>query len=229
MRLYLASTSPARLATLRSSGIEPAGLISPGVDEDAVVEAMTAAAGAPPRPHDMVLALAKAKAEAVIGSLVEGEPIDGFILGGDSAFEFDGAVYGKPHHPEVARQRWLAMRGRSGVLHSGHWVVDHRQESLVRAAGAASAGQSIVAAGAGVTDAAEVHFSPRISDDDIDAYIATGEPLAVAGAFTIDSRGAAFIDRVVGVPSAVIGLSVPAVRTLLLDEFGVHWHEFWNR
>lgn len=233
MRLYLASTSPARLATLRSSGIEPAGLISPGVDEDAVVEAMTAAAGAPPSPHDMVLALAKAKAEAVVGSLVEGEPIDGFILGGDSAFEFDGAVYGKPHHPEVARQRWLAMRGRSGVLHSGHWVIDHRQETIARAAGAASAGLPAAftgaGAGAGVTDAAEVHFSSRITDDDIDAYIATGEPLAVAGAFTIDSRGAAFIDRVVGVPSAVIGLSVPAVRTLLLDEFGVHWHEFWNR
>lgn len=228
MRLYLASTSPARLATLRAAGLEPAGLINPGVDEDAVVQALTAAAGAPLSPHDMVLELARAKAEAVIGAMVDGEPIDGFILGGDSAFEFDGTVYGKPHEPAVARERWLAMRGGSGVLHSGHWIIDHRQETIARSGGSTIAA-GIGCAGAGVVDSAEVHFSSRITDDDIDAYIATGEPLSVAGAFTIDSRGAAFIDRVVGVPSAVIGLSVPAVRTLLLDAFGAHWHEFWNR
>ncbi|MDI2099358.1 Maf family protein [Ruicaihuangia caeni] len=228
VRLYLASTSPARLATLRAAGIEPAGLISPGVDEDAVVDRLRverAASGGSLTPHDMVLELARAKAEAVQGQLVEGEPIDGFVLGGDSAFEFDGEVYGKPHEPAVARERWLAMRGRSGVLHSGHWILDHRSASLGPDAG----GSAVECAGAGVVDSAEVHFSASVGDHEIDAYVATGEPLEVAGAFTIDSRGAAFIDRVSGSPSAVVGLSVPAVRSLLRDAFGVSWHELWNR
>ena len=104
MRLYLASTSPARLATLRAAGIEPI-VLDPAVDEDAV-----AAAAGPLPVHEAVQVLARAKAEAIVGTLVGGEPIDGIIVGGDSLFEFDGAVFGKPHHPEVAIERW-----RSGV------------------------------------------------------------------------------------------------------------------
>ena len=150
-----------------------------------------------------------------MGSLVDGEPIDGFILGGDSAFELDGIVYGKPHTPAVARERWQRMRGNAGVLHSGHWLIDHRG--------------GVAKGGAGLVEHAEVEFAPDITDANIEAYIATGEPLAVAGAFTIDGRGQAFITRIAGNPSTVIGLSVPGLRGLLSRKFAVEWHRLWNR
>lgn len=208
MRLYLASTSPARRATLRSAGVEPV-LLSPGVDEEAV-----AAAAGPLDGPGLVQLLARAKAEAVVGSFVDGAALDGFILGGDSAFELDGALFGKPHLPEVARERWLAQRGRTGVLHSGHWLIDHRGGTRGAAAGGVSS--------------ASVTFAADITDQEIDRYIATGEPLAVAGAFTIDSLGSAFISRVEGDPHAVVGLSVALLRQLLLG-FGVSWPSLWNR
>ena len=208
MRLYLASTSPARLATLRAAGIEPV-LLSPGVDEEA-----TAAAAGPLDGPGLVELLARAKAEAIVGSLVDDNPIDGIILGGDSAFELDGIAYGKPHRPDVARERWLGQRGRTGVLHSGHWLIDHR------------GGQRRGAAGR--TDHAELTFADGIGDDEIDAYIATGEPLQVAGAFTIDGIGSALISRVEGDPHAVVGLSVSLVRSLV-RELGIPWPSFWNR
>jgi septum formation protein len=208
VRLYLASTSPARLATLRAAGIEPV-LLSSGVDE----EALTASAGARSAPA-LVELLARAKAEAVVGRLVDGEPIDGFILGGDSAFELDGVLYGKPHLPEVAKERWLLQRGRTGQLHSGHWLIDHRGGAAGRAVG-------------GVSTAA-VTFASDISDEEIDAYIATGEPLSVAGAFTIDSLGAPFISSVHGDPHAVVGLSLTLLRDLL-NSFEVSWPTLWNR
>ncbi len=201
MRLYLASTSPARLATLRAAGVEPV-LLSSGVDE----EATAAAAGALDGPG-LVSLLARAKAEAVVGP-----ELDGIILGGDSAFELDGQLYGKPHHPDVARERWHAQRGRTGVLHSGHWVIDHRGGVAGRAVGGVSS--------------ASVTFAD-VSDAEIDAYVATGEPLQVAGAFTIDSLGSAFITRVEGDPHAVVGLSVALLRTLLL-ELDVAWPSLWN-
>lgn len=201
MRLYLASTSPARLATLRAAGVEPV-LLSSGVDEEAV-----AAAAGPLDGPGLVSLLARAKAEAVVGP-----ELDGFILGGDSAFELDGELYGKPHRPEVARERWLAQRGRTGLLHSGHWLIDHRGGTANGAVGGVST--------------ASVSFA-AISDAEVDAYIATGEPLQVAGAFTIDSLGAAFITRVEGDPHAVVGLSVSLLRSLLL-KFGVEWPSLWN-
>ncbi|MBG6055957.1 septum formation protein [Salinibacterium sp. CAN_S4] len=204
MRLYLASTSPARLATLRAVGVEPV-LLSSGVDEEAV-----AAAAAPLDGPQLVQLLARAKAEAVVGT----SEFDGFILGGDSAFELDGQLFGKPHLPEVARDRWRAQRGRTGLLHSGHWLIDHRGGVLGDAVG-------------GVSTAA-VTFASDITDDEIDAYVATGEPLQVAGAFTIDSLGAPLISRIDGDPHAVVGLSVSLVRTLLM-QFGVPWHSLWNR
>nr|WP_227412164.1 MULTISPECIES: Maf family protein [unclassified Cryobacterium] len=199
--MYLASTSPARLATLRAAGVEPVVLPSE-VDEDAAV-----AAAGPLSAPDMVQLLARLKAEAVAGP-----EVDGFILGGDSAFELDGAVFGKPHTMEVARERWQLQRGRSGLLHSGHWLIDHRGGQASGAAGAVST--------AGVT------FASDITDDEVEAYIATGEPLKVAGAFTIDSLGAPFITSVAGDPHAVVGLSLSTVRGLLRG-FGVSWHELW--
>ena len=204
MQLYLASTSPARLATLRAVGVEPV-LLTSGVDEEAV-----AAAAEPLDGPQLVQLLARAKAEAVIGR----SEIDGFILGGDSAFELDGQLFGKPHLPEVARARGLAQRGRTGLLHSGHWLIDHRG--------------GVLGDGVGGVSTAAVTFAGDITDDEIDAYVATGEPLQVAGAFTIDSLGAPFISRVDGDPHAVVGLSVSLLRTLLL-QFGIPWHSLWNR
>lgn len=203
VRLYLASTSPARLATLRAAGIEPVVLPS-FVDEDAAVEA-----AGPLTPIEMVLLLARLKASAVLGP-----DVDGFVLGGDSAFELDGVVYGKPHLPEVARERWILQRGRTGHLHSGHWLVDHRG--------------GVVRGAVGDVATAGVTFASDISDQEIDAYIATGEPLEVAGAFTIDSLGAPFITSVDGDPHAVVGLSLSTLRSLLL-QFGVEWPSLWNR
>ena len=164
-------------------------------------------------PTDHVQLLAQLKAEAVAGRIVDGAPIDGFILGGDSAFELDGIVYGKPHTPDVARERWLAQRGREGQLHSGHWLIDHRGGVARGAVGGVSS--------------SFVRFAD-VTDDEIDAYVATGEPLEVAGAFTIDSLGAAFISEVRGDPHAVVGLSVALLRELLL-EFDVSWPTLWNR
>lgn len=201
MRLYLASTSPARLATLRAAGVDPV-LLSPGVDEEAA-----AAAAGPLDGPGLVSLLARAKAEAVIDA-----QLDGIILGGDSAFELDGELYGKPHHPDIARERWRAQRGRTGLLHSGHWVIDHRGGAARGAVGGVST--------------SSVTFAD-VSDAEIDAYVATGEPLQVAGAFTIDSLGSAFITRVEGDPHAVVGLSVALLRTLLL-ELDVSWPTLWN-
>jgi len=197
VRLYLASTSPARLATLRSAGIEPVVMPS-RVDEDAAV----AAAGSI-TAQEMVHLLARLKAEAVVGPA-----IDGFILGGDSVFELDGTIYGKPLTASVARERWMLQRGRTGTLHSGHWLIDHRGGGVQGSAGAVSS--------------ASVSFAADITDAEIDAYIATGEPLHVAGAFTIDSLGAPFITSVHGDPHTVVGLSLSTLRGLL-REFGVHW------
>jgi septum formation protein len=203
--LVLASTSPARLATLRAAGVDPT-TISPGVDEDAVV-----AAAGHLEPAEMVELLARAKAEAVAES--HGSTIDGLILGGDSAFVIDGIIHGKPHLPDVARERWQRQRGRTGVLYSGHWLIDNR--------GGVNHG------GVGVVTHADVTFAD-ITDAEIDAYIATGEPLHVAGAFTIDSLGGPFIESIVGDPHTVVGLSLPALRNLVRS-LGIDWTDLWNR
>jgi septum formation protein len=202
VRLYLASTSPARLATLRATGVEPIVLPS-NVDEEGAV-----AAAGPLTPTEMVQLLARLKAEAVVTP-----DIDGFILGCDSAFELDGAVYGKPHTAAVARERWMLQRGREGQLHSGHWLIDHR--------GGRVAGR------AGTVSSTFVRFA-ELGDDEVDAYIATGEPLEVAGAFTIDSLGAGYISEIRGDAHSVVGVSLAALR-LMLAEFGVPWHSLWNR
>ncbi|WP_150306960.1 Maf family protein [Planctomonas psychrotolerans] len=212
MRLYLASTSPARLATLRAAGIEPV-LLPSLVDEDAVVRAAEAERG--PLPADeMVQLLARTKAEAAVALAAATEHIDGLVLGGDSAFEIDGMIHGKPHTAERARERWHAQRGRSGLLHSGHHLIAVR---------AGVPGRSV-----GCTSVATVEFADDITDAEIDAYVATGEPLAVAGAFTIDSLGAAFITTIDGDPHTVVGLSVSVLRRLVRS-LDVEWTSLWNR
>jgi septum formation protein len=218
MRLYLASTSPARLTLLRSSGIEPV-TIAPEVDEDAVAAAAAAVQGTPLTPHHVVELLARAKAEAAV-ALLSGagaggaEPVDGLILGGDSVFVLDGVIYGKPHTPEKARERWQLQRGRTGQLFSGHWLIDH------------SGG--VAGRGLGAVAVADVTFADDITDSELDAYIASGEPLFVAGAFTIDSLGAPFITHIDGDPSTVVGLSLPTLRRLV-TALGYSWPDLWNR
>lgn len=210
-RLVLASTSPARLRLLRDGGIEPI-TIAPGVDEDALVERLTAE-DAIANTADMVLALARAKAEAVLD---HPEARGALVIGCDSSLEFDGEALGKPHQPEVARQRWLAMRGRSGTLFSGHWVIDNREPSP---------GQQPPATG--TASASVVHFAD-LTEAEIDAYVATGEPLKVAGAFTIDGLGGAFLRGIEGDAHTVVGLSLPTLR-LLVRELGVEYTSLWNR
>ena len=208
-RLVLASTSPARLSLLRAGGIEPI-TISPGVDEEAVV-ARAEAMGLISSSEEMVLLLAKAKAEAVV---THPDAQNAIIIGCDSALEFGGKTLGKPHQPEVATARWRELRGNSGILHSGHWLIDNRQAAAMPPA-------------TGKTSSTVVHFA-NISDAEIDAYVATGEPLKVAGAFTVDSLGGAFISRIEGDTHTVIGLSLPTLRELS-RVLGVEYTSYWNR
>ena len=151
-RLVLASTSPARLSLLRSGGIEPT-TIAPGVDEDLVAD-RAVSMGLIENTADMVHILAKAKAEAVIE---HPDARNAVIIGCDSSLEFNGESLGKPHEPHIARERWLAMRGNSGTLFSGHWVIDNRQPQPGRLAPAA-----------GRVSASVVHFAD-ITDAEIDA------------------------------------------------------------
>lgn len=194
--LVLGSASPARLATLRSAGIEPVVIVS-GVDESQLVDLP---------PAELALQLAELKCAAVAER--DDVPPDALVLGCDSVLELDGEALGKPHEPDEARARWRAMRGRSGVLHSGHCLRD------------AATGR--VAAATGSTT---VHFAD-VSDEEIDAYVATGEPLHVAGAFTIDGFGGAFVTGIEGDHHNVIGVSLPLLRELVV-ELGHAWPDLW--
>ena len=208
-RLVLASTSPARLSLLRAGGIEPI-TIAPGVDEEAVA-ARAESMGLIGSSNDLVLLLAKAKAEAVV---THPDAQNAIIIGCDSALEFGGKTLGKPHEPEVAKARWRELRGNAGVLHSGHWLIDNRTGSNLPPA-------------TGKTSSTIVHFAD-ISDEEIDTYVGTGEPLQVAGAFTIDGLGGAFLSRIEGDTHTVIGLSLPTLRELS-QVLGVQYTSYWNR
>jgi len=196
---------------LRQAGIEPMTL-SPDVDEDAVAAAATAERGTDPTPSELVLLLARAKARAVADRL-SAEGFEGLVIGGDSMFALGGRVYGKPYTPEEATRRWHEMRGATGVLHSGH--------SVFRLSPGADPVEATATAEASVT------FADDITDAEIAAYVATGEPLHVAGAFTVDSRGGAFITRVKGDPSTVVGMSLSTVRRLSA-QLGVVWTDLWS-
>ncbi len=194
-KLLLASTSPARKRLLTDAGIL-FETRSPGVDEDALV-----AQQRPETIQEMTLLLARAKAEAVT--------FDGLVLGCDSALLLVGEMLGKPHHPEVAIARWQKMRGRTGVLCSGHWLIDGNT-------GKAS----------GKVTQTSVKFA-NLSDEQIHKYVATGEPLQVAGAFTIDGIGGAFIERIEGDYHTVVGLSLVALRELV-TELGHDYQSLWR-
>ncbi len=183
MRFVLASASPARLATLLAAGVRPEVIVS-DVDESSITAASVS---------DLVLALAAAKAQDV-AARTDGPAL---VLGCDSLLELDGQPLGKPATPALAAERWRAMRGRSGVLHTGHCLLN----------GAASSCASV---------ATTVRFA-EVSDDEITAYCDSGEPTQVAGGFTLDGLGGWFVEGVDGDPHNVVGLSLPTLRRMLHD------------
>ncbi|MBZ5733290.1 Maf-like protein [Nocardioides sp. TRM66260-LWL] len=197
MTFVLASASPARLATLRAAGLDPEVIVS-GVDESQVV-------GLP--PAELALRLAGLKCAAVHPQVADGT----LVLGCDSVLELDGEALGKPADADDAVARWRRMRGRSGVLHTGH---------CLRVGGDADA----VAA---VTASTTVHFA-EIDDAEIEAYVATGEPLHVAGAFTVDGLGGGFVTRIEGDHHNVVGVSLPVLRDLV-RRLGRSWPDLWAR
>lgn len=206
-RLVLASSSPARLALLRSAGIEPE-IVLPSTDEPALA-AQAKLENPNLSAQELVGLLAKAKAESVLHDI---STRGALILGGDSALEFQGEVLGKPHEPEVALERWAKLSGNVGVLHSGHYLIDNRDPANP--------------VGAQMVSSTKVFFS-KLSNQEIADYVATGEPLKVAGAFTIDGLGGAFIDRIEGDSHTVVGLSLKVLRELAAG-FGVHYPSFWR-
>ena len=200
-RLVLASASPARRALLQQVGI-CAHVQASAVDESALVADLTAHHGLL-EPPDLVLALARAKAEDVANDH------DSLVLGCDSMLELDGHVHGKPADAAEEAARWALMSGRWGTLHTGHWLIDRRADG--------TGGQ------VGATASTLVHFA-RLSPEEIAAYVATGEPLRVAGGFTVDGLGGAFVTGIEGDHHNVVGLSLPVLRDLL-TELGVGWFD----
>lgn len=194
-RLVLASASPARLGLLRQAGFAPEVIVS-GVDEDAL---------SAPTPAGLALLLAEAKAAAVAA---RPEASGALVIGCDSVLELDGEALGKPADAEEATARWKSMRGRSGVLQTGHSVID------------TATGRTVSA-----TASTLVRFGEP-TDAEVAAYVASGEPLHVAGAFTLDGRSAPFVDAIEGDHGNVIGLSLPLLRRLL-GELGVSVTDLW--
>ncbi len=196
--LVLASASPARKRLLTDAGITPIIRVS-DVDERALESAMPDAT-----PAALCLELARAKARAVAAEFASDPDI--IVIGCDSVLDVDGVAFGKPEDAAIAKSRWQQMSGRAGILRTGHWVIRGSDEL----------GE--------VASTTVVHGV--MSDAEIDAYIATGEPLQVAGGFTLDGLGAPFVERIDGDPSNVIGLSLPLLRSLL-SRLDVAWPSLW--
>ncbi len=206
-RVVLGSASTGRLRVLRSAGIEPHVAVS-GVDEDAVIDQLGNAA----EPAVVVNALAEAKADAVRRELDSHVSADCVVIGCDSMLFIDGRLSGKPGTPAEARRRWRAMAGRDGRLYTGHCVLRVRDGEVIARGTAA--------------EVTTVRFGVP-SEAELDAYIDTGEPLSVAGAFTLDGLGGWFIDGVDGDPSNVVGLGL-AVTRRLLESVGLTISELWE-
>ncbi|MFV0406421.1 MAG: Maf family protein [Propioniciclava sp.] len=200
LRFVLASASPARLATLRAAGIEPTVHVS-GLDESGVRAT---------DPATLALELARLKGEAVLAEI--NTQVDQVIVACDSVLEVDGRPLGKPGTDAEVRRYWSLLRGRSADLWTGHHVMVSQHGQIRR-----------------VTHTARttVSFAP-ITDAELTAYIATGEPHQVAGGFTIDGYGSAFIERIAGDPHNVVGISLPLLR-ILLHQVDVAWPDLWDR
>jgi septum formation protein len=200
VRIVLASASDARLRTLRNAGLDPEVFVS-GVEEDSEsVEEVT----------ELAARLAQRKAEAVTARIDHG-PGTTVVIGCDSMLELGGVAYGKPVTPAEAVRRWQRIRGRTGLLHTGHHVVLQRDSEVTTRTAVAST---------------LVHFA-EITDEEIEAYVASTEPLHVAGGFTIDGLGGPFITKIEGDHHNVVGISLPLLRTML-NELGIWWPSLWR-
>lgn len=235
--LILASASPARRKVLQGAGLDPIVQVSQ-VDEDALL-AQLRRDGA--TPGQQVLALAQAKARFVADSIVRSGQYAGqtvMVVGCDSMLEFHGEVLGKPHTADLALQRVRALSGDSGVLHTGHWAVKipayHQAtggdtaletpgtiETRTEANPEETGGREV-----GETASTTVNFE-EFSEAEAVAYVASGEPLEVAGSFTIDGLGGAFIRGIEGDSHNVIGISLPLLRRLV-GELGIFWPSLWE-
>ena len=194
LEIILASASPSRLRLLTSAGITPTIIVS-GVDEEDSAYSQLS-------PRELVVALAIVKAHTV----KEKVNYPALIIGCDSTFEFEGESLGKPGTVENAIARAKKLSGKSGVLHTGHCFIDTDK-------------------GIEISDvvSTRVHFA-TLSDEEIEGYVATGEPLNVAGGFTLDGLSAPFIAGIEGDPSNVIGLSLPLLRNVI-NSLGYSWFE----
>ena len=197
-RLVLASASPARLSLLRQAGLAP----------DVVVSAVDESAVRAPRVAEQVALLAAAKAAEVAK-----KETDALVIGADSLLEFSGKPLGKPADAAEARDRWQRMSGRSGILHTGQALFDVHDGAVVSR---------------DIAVASTVVYFASPTPQELEAYLATGEPLAVAGAFTLDGLGAPFVRRVEGDPAAVVGLSLTVLRTQL-GKRGLAITDLWRR
>jgi septum formation protein len=205
-RVVLASASPGRRKVLRQAGIDPLVLVS-GVDEDAVVAHLDPDA----TPGDVTTALAAAKAEAVLRTLDGTVAADCVVIGCDSMLYRGGTLLGKPASVDAARRGWLQMGGQTGELYTGHCVI-RLQDKVIRYRAADAT-------------ATTVRFGIP-SPADLEAYVSSGEPTAVAGGFTLDGLGGWFVDGVDGDPSAVIGIGLPLTRRLL-ERAGLTISDLW--
>lgn len=203
--MVLASASPARLALLRAAGINPIVQVS-DVDEPAIEAELAAAGQTDPGAICQALAAAKARTSA---ELIKTKHPDALVIGADSVLDLAGVALGKPADAATAFVRWAEMAGREGVLRTGHHLIDLATGAEV-----------------GRTASTVVRFG-RPDTAELAAYVASGEPMRVAGAFTLDGLGGAFIDGVDGDPSNVVGLSLPTTRALVAD-LGVRWTDLWS-
>lgn len=196
--IILASASPSRKKLLEAAGVDALIMVSDVFEEDSIYLSMA--------PKEMVVALAIVKAHTVREILIE----HGLIIACDSTFEFEGESLGKPLTPEIARERARMVSGKSGYLHTGHCIID--------------TGREIELADVATT---KVTFS-ELTDQEIDDYVASGEPLNVAGGFTLDGLSSAFISSIEGDYTNVIGLSVPLLRKMT-SQLGYGWHEITHQ
>ena len=201
--VLLASASTSRYRLLTDGGITPLVQVS-DVDEERIASEL-----APISTGELVVSLAQAKGEAVVADITVTDSRNLLVIAADSMLEFDGVGYGKPGTPEMAIARWKMMRGKSGYLHSGHWIKDLvTGETRTGVAGAT------------------VEFAD-VSDQEIERYAASGEPLHVAGGFTHEGRSAAFITKMDGDTPAVAGMSMVLLRKLAKD-MGIDWTGLWH-
>ncbi len=208
MQLILASASPARLATLNGAGIYPIVRVS-HVNEEEIEQSMSTAT-----PREIAQALAQEKCEKVTQELRDSNELapNTVVIGCDSVFELNGKPYGKPQNATEAKARWQEMMNNTGTLHTGHYITYTDSQNQLHTAEA--------------TASTDVHMG-ELTDEEMNEYLASGEPFAVAGGFTLDGLGGAFVQGITGDPSNVVGISLPTVRNLL-TQLGITWTHLWN-